>query len=161
MTQEKHENIQQVATDVQGLLCDIRDIISNARSLTRRNINSLQVLSNYMIGLRIVAEEQNGQKRAKYGKETLKQLSLQLTREFGRGYSHRNLELMRKFYLTYKHSLPISQTVFAKSGILKHQDLCKMQRYVNFYDHYLKLEEAQMEWDKNNKTHSNCLKFLP
>jgi predicted nuclease of restriction endonuclease-like (RecB) superfamily len=84
-----------------GLLVDIREIISRARSLTRRSVNSLQVISNYLIGMRIVKEEQHGKERADYGKSTLKELSVELTKEFGRGYSRSNLEYMRKFYLTY------------------------------------------------------------
>ncbi len=54
---------------------DIREIISQARSLTRRSVNSLQVISNYLIGMRIIEEEQSGKERAEYGKETLKHLS--------------------------------------------------------------------------------------
>jgi len=88
-------------TDAHRLIEDIRKIISQARSLTRSRVNTLQVISNYLIGMRIVKEEQSGKERAEYGKATLKQLSAELTQEFGRGYSKRNLELMRKFYLTY------------------------------------------------------------
>ena len=68
-------------------------------------------------------EEQQGQERANYGQEIMKQLSVQLTSEFGRGYSHRNLELMRKFYLTYQAFLPISQTLSAKFETKKPQML--------------------------------------
>ena len=100
-----------------GLFSDIRDIIAQARTLTRRSVNSLQVLSNYLIGMRIVEAEQGGRERAAYGSATLKQLSAELTREFGRGYSRSNLENMRKFYLTYASAIaPKSQTV---SGISK------------------------------------------
>jgi len=120
---EMNEIKLQMGADKHGLLCDVREIISQARSLTRRSVNSLQVISNFLIGMRIVEEEQGGKERAQYGQEILKQLSVQLNKEFGRGYSHRNLELMRKFYLTYKDALPISQTVFAQSEIAKYQIL--------------------------------------
>jgi predicted nuclease of restriction endonuclease-like (RecB) superfamily len=102
-------------TDGHGLLRDIREIISQARTLTRRSVNSLQVISNYLIGMRIVEEEQSGHERADYGKSTLKQLSAALTKEFGRGYSRSNLEYMRKFYLTY--SLVIGEKSQTASGI--------------------------------------------
>jgi predicted nuclease of restriction endonuclease-like (RecB) superfamily len=105
--------------DGHGLIRDIREIISQARMLTRRSVNSLQVISNYLIGMRIVVEEQEGQERAEYGKSILKELSAELTKEFGRGYSRSNLEYMRKFYLTYAPSLEKkSQTV---SGISETQ----------------------------------------
>lgn len=61
----------------------------------------------------IVVDEQQGKKRAGYAEETLKNLSLDLTKEFGKGYSERNLENMRKFFLLY--SAKISQTMSAKS----------------------------------------------
>ena len=56
------------------------------------------------IGRRIVEEEQNGKVRAKYGKAIIKNLSDELTKEFGKGFSVDNLENMRKFYLTYSKS---------------------------------------------------------
>jgi predicted nuclease of restriction endonuclease-like (RecB) superfamily len=63
------------------------------------------------IGRRIVENEQGGEERAHYGKELLKRLSADLSAQFGRGYSQRNLEQMRLFYLSW----PISQTLSAKS----------------------------------------------
>ena len=64
----------------------------------------------FLIGKRIVEEEQDGNKRAEYGKKLMKTLSEKLTKEFGRGFSQRNLEQMRTFYLRYS----ISQTVSAE-----------------------------------------------
>ena len=51
----------------------------------------------------IVEEEQNGKERAEYGKQILKGLSEQLTKEFGKGFSVDNLQNMRKFYVTYSN----------------------------------------------------------
>ena len=39
--------------------------------------------------------------RATYGKQVLKQLSEDLTREFGKGFDLRNLRNMRQFYLVF------------------------------------------------------------
>lgn len=50
--------------------------------------------------------------RAEYADKTLKQLSVELTRDYGKGFSHRNLEYFRKFYLNYSNR--ISQTPSAK-----------------------------------------------
>lgn len=87
------------------LLGEIKDIVSQARSVTVRSVNSLQVASNYLIGQRIIEFEQGGAKRAAYGKALLKELSNELTSEFGRGYSKTNLEYMRKFYLVQSKRL--------------------------------------------------------
>ncbi len=93
---------------------EIREIISNARKLSVKSVNAFQVVSNFLIGQRIVEFEQGGQDRAQYGKEVQKKLSEELTQEFGKGYSHRNLDLMRQFYLVYRDSINISQTLSAK-----------------------------------------------
>jgi len=53
------------------------------------------------IGRMIVEEEQGGKERAEYGKYLLKGLSEALTKEFGKGFSVRNTENMRQFYLVY------------------------------------------------------------
>jgi len=55
----------------------------------------------FEIGLTIVEEGQKGNVRAEYGKQIIKELSQKLTKEFGKGFSIRNLEQMRKFYLVY------------------------------------------------------------
>lgn len=68
---------------------------------------------SWEIGRRIVEFEQGGQGRAEYGVALLKRLSSDLTAEFGRGFSERNLEQMRLFYTGW----PISQTPSAKSSI--------------------------------------------
>jgi hypothetical protein len=55
----------------------------------------------FLIGKRIVEEEQDGNKRAEYGKNLIKMLSEKLTKEFGKGFSETNLEQMRKFFKVY------------------------------------------------------------
>ena len=45
--------------------------------------------------------DQAGQARATYGSEVLKRLSVDLMGRFGRGFSERNLEQMRLFYLQF------------------------------------------------------------
>ena len=57
------------------------------------------VQSYWNIGKRIVEVEQGGKEHAGYGDELLRRLSVDLTEELGRGFSVRNLEKMRKFYL--------------------------------------------------------------
>ena len=89
---------------------EIHDLLHKARQNIISNINSTMTKTYFLIGKRIVEEEQNGNKRAEYGKKLMKTLSEKLTKEFGRGFSQRNLEQMRTFYLRYS----ISQTVSAE-----------------------------------------------
>jgi len=93
---------------------DIRGLIHSARAIVARGVDLVQVYTNFEIGRRIVEQEQKGKGRAEYGEEVLKQLSQRLTEEFGRGYSHRSLDLMRNFYLIFSERSEISQTVSAK-----------------------------------------------
>jgi hypothetical protein len=58
--------------------------------------------------------EQGGEKRAEYGEALLKQLAADLSARYGRGFSERNLEQMRRFYMSW----PISQTLSAKFDFL-------------------------------------------
>jgi len=86
----------------------IIDILHNARRMAVHAVNQTMVISYFEIGRIIVSEEQNGKERAEYGKRILKELSLKLTKEFGKGFSQRNLEQMRQFYLTYSKAQTVS-----------------------------------------------------
>jgi predicted nuclease of restriction endonuclease-like (RecB) superfamily len=95
---------------MKALLTDIRELVLSARKAVVHSVDLIQVLTNFEIGRRIVEHEQQGAERAEYGKALLKELSAELTAEFGRGFSRSNLEYMRKFYLTYQDRTPqISQ----------------------------------------------------
>jgi predicted nuclease of restriction endonuclease-like (RecB) superfamily len=97
------------------LVKEIRELVQNARRTASRNVNHLQVITNFEIGRRIVEYEQQGSKRAEYGKKILTELSHRLTEELGRGFSTTNLEYMRRFYLDYYETIPqIPQTVSGK-----------------------------------------------
>ena len=98
------------------LIGEILELIRSARQLVVRSVDLIQVLTNFEIGRRIVEHEQQGAERAQYGKALLRELSTELTAEFGRGFSRTNLEYMRKFYLAYKDRSPeISQISSGKS----------------------------------------------
>ena len=55
----------------------------------------------WLIGQRIVEEEQQGQDKAQYGSRLIEDLSLALTADFGKGFSYANLYNCRQFYLTF------------------------------------------------------------
>ena len=80
------------------LIAEVRSLIQSARQGVATTVNTFQVLTNFEIGRRIVEHEQKGEKRAEYGRELLKTLSVRLTGEFGIGFSVSNLQLMRKFF---------------------------------------------------------------
>lgn len=103
---------------VSPLLINIRNLIETARKSTVRYIDNTMTLTYFLIGSYIVEDEQQGKKRAGYAEATLKFLGEELTKEFGRGFSSRNLASMKKFYITFKTRIDtgkILQTVSAKS----------------------------------------------
>ena len=79
----------------------IKSLLEEARKTVAKTVNTTMVFTYFEIGRIIVEHEQKGEKRAEYNKKTLKILSNQLTKEFGKGFTKRNLELMRQFYLVY------------------------------------------------------------
>jgi DUF1016 N-terminal domain len=88
-----------------GFYDRILDILESARTGVVRTVNTAQVLSNWLIGREIVEEEQQGQHRADYGENLLKNLAQKLKQDFGKGYSYSNLKYMRQFYLAFPHLL--------------------------------------------------------
>lgn len=94
-------------------ISEIKQILKEARQKTYQAINSAMVEAYWKIGQQIVLEEQNGQQRAAYGKEVIKALSQELTAEFGKGFSERNIRNFRKFYVTFPQ-VSIWQTLSAK-----------------------------------------------
>lgn len=84
-------------------------LIKNAQQQVARTINSTMVYTYFEIGRMIVEEEQNGQERAAYGKQVLKGLSNELTKEFKKGFSVENLDRMRMFYRTYSNSSSLTR----------------------------------------------------
>ena len=80
---------------------EIKTILKNARQKAYTAVNSAMVEAYWKIGRRIVEEEQSGRERAEYGKEIIKNLSKELTEEFGKGYSYRTLREIRQFYLMF------------------------------------------------------------
>lgn len=82
---------------------EIKQILETARSNVAREINNELIISYWKIGEIIVRYEQNDNLRAAYGEKTLVQISKELTKEFGKGFSRSNLQNMRALYLNYEN----------------------------------------------------------
>lgn len=95
------------------LFQSVRSLIQEAQQHVVRNVNTTMLITYFEIGRIIIEHDQKGKPRAGYAEETLMQLSKDLTKEFGKGYSRSNLEYMRSFYTTYKKRIP--QSVIGKS----------------------------------------------
>ena len=79
----------------------IRTIILSARESAIRSVDTVRVQMYWKLGERIFIEEQKGQDRAEYGAYLLQNVALEIEKEFGSGFSVRQLERARQFYRTY------------------------------------------------------------
>lgn len=98
----KKKPVPTTTHELAPLITELRSLIQSARHTVATTVNTLQVMTNFEIGRRIVEHEQKGAERAEYGKELLKTLSSRLSAEFGRGFSVDNLARMRNFYIAWK-----------------------------------------------------------
>ena len=94
----------------------------------------------WQIGRRIVEEEQGGQERAEYGKGLIKNLSKELTPDFGSGFGIRQLKQARLFYIEY----PIANAVRSQFNWTQYRTLIQ----INDKDkrQYYELEAANNSW---------------
>lgn len=81
----------------------IRSCVIAAQNKTAAAVNAAMVHAYHEIGGQVymACEERE---RAAYGKSMLQYLSDRLTAEFGKGFTVRNLQMMRKFYLMFPNA---------------------------------------------------------
>lgn len=94
-------NKKTLSANYSSLIKNISFVLEAARRTSARAVNAILTATYWEIGRRIVEYEQTGFERAEYGHQLLQNLSSDLTKIFGRGFSVDNLESMRLFYLTY------------------------------------------------------------
>jgi len=135
---------------------DIKNILEQARGKARSAVNAAMVEAYWLIGRRIVEEEQRGQHKAEYGARLLENLSRALTSDFGKGFSYANLRNFRQFYLTYPDQ-SICYTVCSKLS-WSHNRLIMRVDDPQARAYYL-AEGAAQQWsvrqlERNIQTHS-------
>ena len=105
--------------NLESLVAKIKEIVSIARDQVAYSVNNELLITYWEIGHQIVEHEQKGELRAKYGEKLLIELSKQITKSLGKGYSRSNLQNMRALYVTY----PKRQTL---SGKLSWSHYCEL-----------------------------------
>ena len=129
-------------TNKNELYSKIADLLKIAKQKVVRAVNQTMVYTYYEIGRMIVEDEQQGKERAEYGKQVLKELSEQLTDDFGKGFSVDNLQNMRQFYQAY----PIYETG-SRKFILSWSHYIKLMRIENVDErNFYEIECAQNNW---------------
>ena len=99
-----------ITSGMSPILQEIKTILDTARNNVARQVNNELLNTYWNIGRIICEYEQSDSARADYGKQTLRALSKELTKEFGKGFSVSNIQFMRRFYQTYQ----IQQTASVK-----------------------------------------------
>jgi predicted nuclease of restriction endonuclease-like (RecB) superfamily len=120
-------------TNSEDLFQKIAGLLKEARLSVVRSINQTMVYTYFQVGKMIVEQEQQGEKRAEYGKKLIKELSDKLANEFGKGFSITNLQQMKNFFLFYQKQ----QTASAKSD------------FRLSWSHYLKLMRIEDADERN------------
>ncbi|TFU92214.1 DUF1016 family protein [Barnesiella sp. WM24] len=147
---KKYDNIN--ADDAQ-FISEIKAIVYTAKQKAYQAADLYQVVSNWLVGKRIVKQEQHGRERAEYGKRIIELASEALTAEFGKGYSVVNIKSFRKFYLTFNNLL-IGQTPSAQSengltikgqSVSAELELAKMLPYNLSWSHYERLMRIKIK----------------
>jgi predicted nuclease of restriction endonuclease-like (RecB) superfamily len=109
----------------------------------------------YNVG-KLIVEAQGGDPKSEYGNKLIKEYSIKLTKELGKGYSWRNLYNMRQYYLLFSKEL-ILQTLSAKLSwshiieLICLDDINRINYYIKLsYDYNLSVRELRIRI-KNNE----------
>ncbi|MGF7080313.1 DUF1016 N-terminal domain-containing protein [Mucilaginibacter sp. UYCu711] len=141
------------------LFRSVRELIENARTQVVRNVNTTMLYTNYTISQMIVEEEQQGSDRAGYAETVVKDLNISLTATYGKGFSKRNLDYFKQFYLCYRER--IVQTLFAQferkaEGLPLASVLTVFaEQFKVGWSHYLllmKVDQVNLKYDRNHIT---------
>ena len=108
--------------EINNVFDNIKDLVINSRNKVYQTVN-IEMLNLYWNIGKAIMEIQQGDERASYGDAVLDKLSQKLTNEFGRGFSKRNLERMRKFYICF----PIATTVSSQLSWSHYLELIKIE----------------------------------
>lgn len=101
--------VEPVDSELNRLADSIAALVNEAKKHLARSANVVMLASYWNIGKYIVEFEQEGNSKAKYGTALLSSLSKILRAKLGKGYSHPNLNNMRKFYLLYPNFQTLSE----------------------------------------------------
>ena len=107
--------------DINNIFDNIKDLVINSRNKVYQTVNTEMLNLYWNIGASIM-EIQQGDERESYGDAVLEKLSQKLTNEFDKGFSKRNLERMRKFYICF----PIATTMSSQLSWSHYLELIKI-----------------------------------
>ena len=116
--------------NINNVFDNIKELVISSRNRVYTAVNT-EMLNLYCNIGKAIMEIQQGDERASYGETVLEKLSEKLIAEFGKGFSKRNLERMRKFYIYF----PIATTVSSQLSWSHYLEIIKIEEESkrNFY----------------------------
>lgn len=111
----KRRSNTEMSTGYETLLSSVTELLRRGRQNAAKSVDAILTTTYWLVGRRLVEFEQRGKERAVYGSKLLKRLSGDLQSRFGRGFSERNLEQMRQFYLQWENTHVIVEDLFLTS----------------------------------------------
>ena len=122
MLNNMNNNLVNPENEINDIFDDIKALVINSRNKVYSTVNTEMLKLYWNIGKSIMKIQQ-GEERASYGDAVLEKLSQKLTAEFGKGFSKRNLERMRKFYIYF----PIATTLSSQLSWSHYLELLKIE----------------------------------
>ena len=118
--------------EVENLYNDIKLLVEESKRKVYKMVNTEMINLYWSIG-KMIVDKQGEAEKAKYKDYIIQELSMRLTSKFGKGFSKRNLERMRKFYICY----PIATTMLSQLTWSHYLELIKIddEDKRNFYMH--------------------------
>lgn len=150
---DKILNTSEMLPDEVEFISDLKAIVYTAKIKAYQAADLYNVASNWLVGRRIVEQEQHGEARAQYGKRVVLLASMALTEEFGKGYGLSNIKNFKRFYLSFKY-LQIGQTLSdqfkeidpSKGQTLSDQSPCEIQRTPSAELELAQILPANLSW---------------
>ena len=138
MRENRGDMMENHLTSYQSVITEIKSIISSGQEAAYSASSKAMLLTYWNIGKRIVEQEMGGSERAEYGKGLISALAEDLTKEFGKNYSIRNLHYYIKFYQCF----PDEQIVNACVHNLNWTHIRSLLRVVDENARYWYMKEA-------------------
>ena len=101
-----------------ALLNDASAIIEQTRANAYRAVNTFLTIRNWLIGNRISHELLDGNERAQYGRQVIKQLAFILTDKYGKGFDFSSLNKYVRFYRLFPEIIDSKRGNFSSTPIL-------------------------------------------
>ena len=124
----------------ENIIDDFRKNINSARLQAVKSVDFVRVQMYWNLGKRIFEEEQQGKERADYGVFLIRNLATTLEKEYGSGFSVRQLEQSRQFYRVY----PIANTLRSQLNWSQYRALIQISDPAK--REYYELESVNNGW---------------